>query len=146
MYCLGLTASALASEPDSHECKGFGHSTNDMTTVLGFVFSVVLILASIVRASTQASAFDMSSSSYAAEVSPITTDMNGLTFLLLTFCLASMYFAMCLTSWQVDSVPDNYEVDKGPLSMWVKMCTAWAAAAMYSWTLVAPIVLTDRVF
>lgn len=146
VYCLSLTASALASEPDSHECKGFGHSSNDASTVLGFVFSVAVILASIVRASTQGAAFDMSSTSYAAEVSPLRTDLNGLTFLLVTFCLASMYFAMCLTSWQVDSVPNNYEVDKGPLSMWVKMCTSWAAAATYAWTLVAPIVLSDRVF
>ena len=157
VYCITLTASALASEPDGHECKGFGHSNNDFSTIVGFVFTLVVVLASIIRASTRSSAFELGSSAgaYAGEEGVIVSmtrgnevddDGTNFTFFFVIFSLASMYFAMCLTSWQVDSVPDSYEIDKGSFSMWVKMCTSWAAAAMYTWTLVAPLVLTGRTF
>ena len=154
MYCLTLTASALASEPDDHECKGFGHSKNDFSTVAGFVFTMLLILVSIIRSSTNASAFDMSSS-YNADSPSLSSvipksdddeDGTNFTFFFIVFGLASTYFAMCLTSWRVDSVPDTYEVDKGELSMWVKMITSWTASMLYGWTLIAPILLTGRSF
>lgn len=116
---------------------------------------MLLILGSIIRSSTRSSAFDMSSSysvdSSLTSVIPNTADDEDVdgtnfTFFFIVFGMASMYFAMCLTSWQVDSVPDNYEVDKGRFSMWVKMITAWTAAVLYAWTLAAPLVLTDRSF
>ena len=156
VYCLTLTASALASEPDGHECKGFGHSSNDFSTVVAFAFTLLLVLASIIRASTQSSAFDLGAAAPAGPEGVVVSMTRGdaaaddettnFTFFFVIFSLASMYFAMCLTSWRVDSVPDSYEIDKGSFSMWVKMVTSWAAAAMYSWTLAAPLVLTGRTF
>ena len=59
IYCMTLTASALASEPDTHECKGLGHNDNDFSTFAGFLFTLIVILVSIIRASMSSSAFDM---------------------------------------------------------------------------------------
>ena len=31
-------------------------------------------------------------------------------------------------------------------AVWVKMCSSWLGLAIYLWTLVAPVILTDRDF
>ncbi|KAG7465684.1 hypothetical protein MATL_G00156040 [Megalops atlanticus] len=59
--------------------------------------------------------------------------------------LASLYIMMTLTNWY--SPDSNYETmtSKWP-SVWVKMATSWTCVALYAWTLVAPLVLTERDF
>ncbi|KAG5857227.1 serine incorporator 1-like [Anguilla rostrata] len=59
--------------------------------------------------------------------------------------LASLYIMMTLTNWY--SPDSSYETmtSKWP-SVWVKMSTSWTCVALYAWTLVAPLVLSDRDF
>ncbi|XP_062407633.1 serine incorporator 1 [Sardina pilchardus] len=59
--------------------------------------------------------------------------------------LASLYIMMTLTNWY--SPDANYETmtSKWP-SVWVKISSSWICIALYVWTLVAPLVLTNRDF
>ncbi len=61
------------------------------------------------------------------------------------FCLASMYSAMLMTGWGAGGLSAD-EIDVGWGSVWVKLASQWAAAALYAWTLVAPSVMPDRLF
>uniref|UniRef100_A0AAR2LR56 Serine incorporator 1 n=1 Tax=Pygocentrus nattereri TaxID=42514 RepID=A0AAR2LR56_PYGNA len=59
--------------------------------------------------------------------------------------LASLYIMMTLTNWY--SPDSNYEMmtSKWP-SVWVKISSSWICISLYVWTLVAPLVLTNRDF
>ncbi|XP_052440592.1 serine incorporator 1-like [Carassius gibelio] len=59
--------------------------------------------------------------------------------------LASLYIMMTLTNWyQPDT---DYTAMKSSMpSVWVKICSSWLGLALYLWTLVAPLVLSDRDF
>ncbi|KAM5246118.1 serine incorporator 3 isoform 2-T2 [Ctenodactylus gundi] len=61
----------------------------------------------------------------------------------LMFCLASLYIMMTLTN-----CPDaNFQrvSSKWP-AVWVKISSSWVCLLLYTWTLVAPLVLTNRDF
>uniref|UniRef100_A0A4W3J549 Serine incorporator 1 n=1 Tax=Callorhinchus milii TaxID=7868 RepID=A0A4W3J549_CALMI len=59
--------------------------------------------------------------------------------------LASLYIMMTLTNWY--SPDSSYEMmtSKWP-SVWVKISSSWICIVLYVWTLVAPLVLTNRDF
>ncbi|OXB74858.1 UNVERIFIED_CONTAM: hypothetical protein H355_006477 [Colinus virginianus] len=59
--------------------------------------------------------------------------------------LASLYIMMTLTNWY--SPDSTYETmtSKWP-SVWVKISSSWIGIVLYVWTLVAPLVLTNRDF
>ncbi|XP_064412260.1 serine incorporator 1 [Latimeria chalumnae] len=59
--------------------------------------------------------------------------------------LASLYIMMTLTNWY--SPDSSYEMmtSKWP-SVWVKISSSWICIALYVWTLMAPLVLTNREF
>ncbi|CAI9571350.1 unnamed protein product, partial [Staurois parvus] len=59
--------------------------------------------------------------------------------------LASLYIMMTLTNWY--SPDSTYEMmtSKWP-SVWVKISSSWVCIVLYVWTLVAPLVLTNRDF
>mmetsp|Transcript_5912 Transcript_5912/g.7775 ORF Transcript_5912/g.7775 Transcript_5912/m.7775 type:complete len:426 (-) Transcript_5912:96-1373(-) len=67
-------------------------------------------------------------------------------FFHLVFALGATYVCMLMTSWAAISGQDNetLHVDSGATSMWVKIVTSWIALAMYTWTVIAPVVLPDR--
>jgi len=61
------------------------------------------------------------------------------------FALATLYVMMTLTNWftpnsSLSSLSANVS------SVWIKIVSSWICAAIYIWTLVAPIVLPDRDF
>eukprot|EP00850_Spirogloea_muscicola_P006134 SM000029S10429 [mRNA] locus=s29:39204:41673:- [translate_table: standard] len=62
------------------------------------------------------------------------------------FALASMYSAMLLTGWGGVGEEGRDIIDVGWPSVWVKISSQWATAALYTWSLVAPILLPDREF
>lgn len=66
-------------------------------------------------------------------------------FFHLIFALASMYSAMLLSGWTSTSESSDL-IDVGWTSVWVRICTEWVTAALYVWTLVAPLLLPDREF
>lgn len=66
------------------------------------------------------------------------------TFFHVIFALASMYSAMLLSGWSTSETSDL--IDVGWTSVWVRICTEWVTAALYIWSLVAPLIFPDREF
>lgn len=67
-------------------------------------------------------------------------------FFHIIFSLASMYSAMLLTGWSNSVGGSGNLVDVGWPSVWVRIITGWATAALYIWSLVAPILFPEREF
>ncbi len=61
------------------------------------------------------------------------------------FALASMYTGMLMTGWGSGTIQKDM-IDVGWTSVYVKTAAQWVAAALYIWTLIAPILLPDRQF
>uniref|UniRef100_A0A8C4X614 Serine incorporator 1 n=1 Tax=Erpetoichthys calabaricus TaxID=27687 RepID=A0A8C4X614_ERPCA len=59
--------------------------------------------------------------------------------------LASLYIMMTLTNWYSPDSTFKTMISKWP-SVWVKISSSWICIALYVWTLVAPLVLTNRDF
>jgi hypothetical protein len=58
-----------------------------------------------------------------------------------------MYMAMLLTNWELSgTASDMWKIDKGWVSMWVKIGSKWFCELLYIWTVVAPAVLRNRDF
>ncbi|RZR89065.1 hypothetical protein BHM03_00016727 [Ensete ventricosum] len=68
------------------------------------------------------------------------------TFFHLIFSLASMYSAMLLTGWSTSVGESGKLIDVGWPSVWVRIVTGWATAALFIWSLVAPLIFPDREF
>ena len=68
------------------------------------------------------------------------------TFFHLIFALASMYSAMLLTDWTSAASERSELMDVGWTTVWVRISTEWVTAALYIWTLVAPLLFPDRDF
>lgn len=66
-------------------------------------------------------------------------------FFHLIFALASMYSAMLLSGWTNSSESSDL-IDVGWTSVWVRICTEWVTAALFVWSLVAPLIFPDREF
>lgn len=63
------------------------------------------------------------------------------------FALATLYVMMTLTNWyHPGDVGDGSALIQNRGSMWVKIVSSWVCVGLYSWTLVAPVVLPDREF
>jgi len=61
------------------------------------------------------------------------------------FALGAMYLAMLMTDWNTLFGSDQrLQADTGPAAVWVKASTSWLVCGLYIWTLVAPVVMSDR--
>ncbi|XP_037626367.1 serine incorporator 1 [Sebastes umbrosus] len=58
--------------------------------------------------------------------------------------LASLYIMMTLTNWY--SPDADYTITSKWPAVWVKITSSWVCLALYMWTLVAPMILTNRDF
>uniref|UniRef100_A0AAQ5X5V2 Uncharacterized protein n=1 Tax=Amphiprion ocellaris TaxID=80972 RepID=A0AAQ5X5V2_AMPOC len=58
--------------------------------------------------------------------------------------LASLYIMMTLTNWY--SPEADYTITSKWPAVWVKITSSWVCLALYVWTLVAPMILTNRDF
>ncbi|XP_028262670.1 serine incorporator 1 [Parambassis ranga] len=58
--------------------------------------------------------------------------------------LASLYIMMTLTNWY--SPDADYTITSKWPAVWVKITSSWVCLALYTWTLVAPMILTNRDF
>ncbi|KAI1283718.1 Serine incorporator 3 [Halotydeus destructor] len=66
-------------------------------------------------------------------------------FFHIMFGLATLYVMMTLTNWYKPDASGK-DLTENQASMWVKIISSWLCATLYTWTLVAPIVLPDRDF
>ncbi|KAM8775134.1 serine incorporator 3 isoform 1-T2 [Rhynchonycteris naso] len=63
----------------------------------------------------------------------------------LMLCLASLYIMMTVTGWYSPDAEFQNVTSKWP-AVWVKISSSWVCLLLYAWTLVAPLVLTNRDF
>ncbi|XP_061865023.1 serine incorporator 3 isoform X2 [Colius striatus] len=66
-------------------------------------------------------------------------------FFHLMLFLASLYIMMTLTNWYSPDADFKTMTSKWP-AVWVKITSSWFCLLLYLWTLVAPLVLTNRDF
>ncbi|ERN12372.1 hypothetical protein AMTR_s00025p00104130 [Amborella trichopoda] len=165
MYCAYLCYTGLSSEPRDYECNGLHKHSKAVSTgtlIMGMITTVLSVVYSAVRAGSSTTFLSPPSSPKAGEKKPLLESDNldeveknkqnearpvsySYTFFHLIFALASMYSAMLLTGWT--SLSDSEDlIDVGWTSVWVRMCTEWVTAGLYVWSLVAPLILSDREF
>lgn len=69
-------------------------------------------------------------------------------FFHVTYALGAMYLAMVMVDWQVSFDDKNGTLGHMDpwVSVWIKMVSQWLTFLLYIWTLIAPLVCTDRDF
>ncbi|XP_053680994.1 serine incorporator 1 isoform X2 [Anopheles nili] len=167
LYTIYLTWSAVANNPDAECNPGFlgiiGEKSNkvhfDNTSIIGLVIWLLCILYSSLRSASNVSSFSdpEKQASLKDEGSSGGGDGNELrdneeeavaynwSLFHIVFITASLYVMMTLTNWyQPNSSLDT--LNSNAASMWVKMVSSWMCVLLYGWTLVAPMILTDREF
>lgn len=169
IYCSYVCFTALSSEPRGYACNGLHKSTavSTSTLILGMLTTILSVLYSALRAGSSKTFLSPPSSPRAGAKKPLLDsedtesgkteareDKEGdvprpvsysYSFFHLIFALASMYSGMLLSGWMSSS--DSSElIDVGWTSVWVKICTEWATAGIYIWSLLAPLILPDREF
>ncbi|KAG7025705.1 putative serine incorporator, partial [Cucurbita argyrosperma subsp. argyrosperma] len=162
LYCMYLCYSGLASEPRDYECNGlYKHSkaVSTATLALGLLTTVLSVVYSAVRAGSSTTLLSPPSSPRAGEpllplensgereekgkAKPVSYSYS---FFHIIFCLASMYSAMLLTGWTSSVGEGERLVGVGWASVWVRVVTGWATAALFIWSLIAPLLFPDWEF
>ncbi|KAL2530466.1 Serinc-domain containing serine and sphingolipid biosynthesis protein [Forsythia ovata] len=165
VYCAYVCYTGLSSEPRGYECNGLHKKSKAVSTstlVLGMLTTVLSVLYSAVRAGSSTTFLSPPSSPRAGGTKPLLQSDDpesgkekketesrpitySYTFFHLIFALASMYSAMLLSGWTSSSESSDY-IDVGWTSVWVRICCEWVTAALYVWSLVAPLIFPDREF
>ncbi|PIN07561.1 hypothetical protein CDL12_19869 [Handroanthus impetiginosus] len=160
-----LCYSGLASEPRDYECNGLhkhSKAVSSSSLAIGLFTTVLSVVYSAVRAGSSTTLLSPPSSPRAGSGKPL-LPLDKLdehheekekskpvtysySFFHLIFSLASMYSAMLLTGWSTSVGESGKLVDVGWPSVWVRIVTSWATAALFIWSLVAPILFPDREF
>ncbi|XP_066186717.1 serine incorporator 3 isoform X2 [Sylvia atricapilla] len=139
----------------------------DAQSVVGLVIFVLCLLYSSIRSSSnsQVNKLTLSSSDTAFLEEPVGTgssaaeegdvrrvtdnEKDGVqysyTFFHFMLFLASLYIMMTLTNWYSPDADFKTMTSKWP-AVWVKITSSWVCLLLYLWTLVAPLVLTNRDF
>ncbi|VAH49059.1 unnamed protein product [Triticum turgidum subsp. durum] len=167
VYCAYLCYTSLSSEPYDYACNGLHMHSKQVSMsalVLGMLTTVLSVVYSAVRAGSSTTFLSPPSSPRSGARNPLLGDSNveegkgnsegseprpvsySYTFFHLIFALASMYSAMLLTGWTSATSERSELMDVGWTTVWVRICTEWSTAALYIWTLVAPLLFPDRDF
>ncbi|OAY69415.1 Serine incorporator 3 [Ananas comosus] len=151
VYCTYLCYSALSSEPRDFECNGLHNHSKAVSTgslTLGLITTVLSVVYSAVRAGSEKPLlpFDKSDEQEDKKKDAPRPVSYSYSFFHLIFSLASMYSAMLLTGWSTSVGESGKLVDVGWPSVWVRIVTQWGTAALYIWSLIAPLLFPDREF
>ncbi|KAF4394716.1 hypothetical protein CsatB_019208 [Cannabis sativa] len=164
VYCTYLCYSALSSEPRDYECNGLHKHSKAVSTgtlTLGLCTTVLSVVYSAVRAGSSTTLLSPPGSPRAGSEKPLLPldkaaeheekekskpVSYSYSFFHLIFSLASMYSAMLLTGWSTSVGASGKLVDVGWPSVWVRIITGWVTAALYIWSLIAPIMFPEREF
>lgn len=164
VYSAYLCYTGLSSEPDDYACNGLHRHSKQVSMsslVLGMLTTVLSVVYSAVRAGSSTTFLSPPSSPRSGAKNPLLGDSNveegkaggearpvsySYTFFHLIFALASMYSGMLLTGWMSVASEKSELMDVGWTTVWVRICTEWSTAALYIWTLVAPLLFPDRDF
>jgi len=175
LYSFYLNYSALVSEPTSYECNQLGRSfdaSTGPTLAIGMAITIGSVVYSALRAGSSdiwgGTGDEMDAELPKDEERPllapgeapgaVSVDRDAISvedyepvsynyaFFHLTFALASMYIAMLMTGWSSSEDIEANTVDVGWASVWVKMSYQWITGLLYTWTLLAPILMPGRDF
>ena len=136
LYCFYALASALASEPKNYTCAP--STSGDLDSVLAVIsfFFGLCALGVTVQSSSSTSAF---AGDFNTE-DP--TSRYTVSFFHFVFFTASSYCAMLFVDWTNGKNPHG----AGWESAWAKVSCAYFSAFLYTWALIAPLVLHNRDF
>lgn len=144
IYCTYLCWGALSSQPGS-KCVPV-NATSLPIQILGFILAIVSVLFTTWDAGSQDKAFIRDIERL--EVGEAEEDdlPYNPAFFHAVFALASCYLAMVLTNWSLSDGPNPWQIDRGAFSSWVRISSQWLCAIVYTWTLLAPSILRNRIF
>ncbi|GMN46583.1 hypothetical protein TIFTF001_015763 [Ficus carica] len=163
LYCAYVCYTGLSSEPRDYACNGLNKSkaVSAGTLILGMLTTVLSVLYSALRAGSSTTFLSPPSSPKSAAKKPLLESeleegkdkkekearpvSYSYTFFHLIFALASMYAAMLLSGWTNTSDSSDL-IDVGWTTVWVRICTEWVTAALFVWSLLAPLICPDREF
>uniref|UniRef100_A0AAZ3PTX7 Serine incorporator 1 n=1 Tax=Oncorhynchus tshawytscha TaxID=74940 RepID=A0AAZ3PTX7_ONCTS len=176
MYTMYLTWSAMTNEPDrtcNPSLLSIFQQTLvptlwwDTQSIVGLAIFILCILYSSIRSSntSQVNKLTMASNDTVIleESKAGTPDEEGGTgprrvednerdtvqysyfFFHFMLFLASLYIMMTLTNWYSPDADYNAMTSKWP-AVWVKISSSWVCLTLYTWTVVAPMILTNRDF
>uniref|UniRef100_A0AAQ4PRM0 Uncharacterized protein n=1 Tax=Gasterosteus aculeatus aculeatus TaxID=481459 RepID=A0AAQ4PRM0_GASAC len=163
LYTMYLTWSAMTNEPD-RECNPTVWW--DAQSIVGLAIFVLCILYSSIRSSSTSQVNKLTMASKDSTIlaeggsSPDLSEESAgprrlednerdmvqysYSFFHFMLFLASLYIMMTLTNWY--SPDADYAVTSKWPAVWVKITSSWVCLGLYTWTLVAPMILTDRDF
>lgn len=170
-----LVGSALMSQPDSMKCKKIETNGSKFTLIAGVIFAFIAVGYAAFNVSgsdlyRKVNGEDDKENDEESQNTSLVDQEDGeavqhdsddedddevdktsysYSTFHFTFVLAILYVSMMITNWELVSttVKDSFlEVDRGLPSMWVKVVSGWLIALLYSWTIIAPILLPDREF
>ncbi|EXB95837.1 putative serine incorporator [Morus notabilis] len=163
LYCAYVCYTGLSSEPHDYKCNGLNKSkaVSLSTLILGMLTTVLSVLYSALRAGSSTTFLSPPSSPKSGAKKPLLEEeleegkekkeketrpvSYSYSFFHLIFALASMYAAMLLSGWTNSSESSDL-IDIGWTTVWVRICTGWVTAALFVWSIVAPLFFPDREF
>eukprot|EP00033_Pygsuia_biforma_P002075 GCRY01002304.1.p1 GENE.GCRY01002304.1~~GCRY01002304.1.p1 ORF type:complete len:380 (+),score=98.88 GCRY01002304.1:206-1345(+) len=144
-YCCQLTWSAMMSQPntDDRDCNTLSSNDNGKTWQL--LLSLGVAVVAVTYRAQKAAGSKGQAVLHTEDIS--SQDEYNFQLFHVIFALAALYIAMILTQWGTSgSDTDPLRIDHGEPSMWINLSTSWVAAALYIWSLVAPLILKNRDF
>ncbi|OAE29459.1 hypothetical protein AXG93_1028s1000 [Marchantia polymorpha subsp. ruderalis] len=144
LYLVFLCWSAIMSEPISETCNTRHRQTGkgDWLTIVSFLIAFGAIVMSTFSTGIDSKAFSFKTVEEESEDKV----PYGYGFFHFVFAMGAMYFAMLFVGWNLHQTTQEWSIDVGWASTWVKIVNEWLAAALYIWTMVGPFILKDRDF
>jgi len=170
VFCYWLLYSALTDNPST--CNTFRGSPNTFRTIMGFIVAAGSVAYAAFNASqnshaltltakaadrpnsndtsapikyhdTEEEEHDASLEQHEESEEALGAQTKEAWRFQLTMASGACYACMLLTDWGEAAAGDS---GPGMTSVWIQIVSQWTAALLYTWTLVAPYVLTNREF
>uniref|UniRef100_A0A1B6EMA8 Serine incorporator n=1 Tax=Cuerna arida TaxID=1464854 RepID=A0A1B6EMA8_9HEMI len=166
LYVVFLTWSSLSNQPKS-QCNLNGSLLPkvDSESILGLVVWTICIMYSSIRSASNGDKLTLSGSDTANDIDVESgrgtreEDPNAKvwdnetervayswsTFHFI-FAMAALYVMMTLTNWYKPNTAVGEILEANEASMWVKAISSWICILLFMWSLVAPMIYSDREF
>ncbi|CAI9762660.1 unnamed protein product [Fraxinus pennsylvanica] len=126
--------------PSGHDC-GLNIFFIVMTIVLAFAFAVVALLPKFYLFYILHSVLDLQQPFYPLRLHPEQVGRH-------------LFYNQMTQNWEKETKKPKHDlsdesseyIDVGWTSVWVRICTEWITAALYAWSLMAPLIFPDREF
>lgn len=160
-YVIYLTWSAVSNSPDSECNPGFlgpisqrsGNAAFDRESIIGLLIWMLVVIYSSLRSGSSSDRMITSDTENVItgedgkedrddESSKVSYNWSFFHFI---FALASLYIMMTLTNWYSPN-SSLKTLNANSASMWVKIVSSWLCIVLYNWTMIAPMILSDRDF